>query len=252
MPLALSRYALSDMCGMWLAGGWRRVSLPAAPVPSRPSVSARGRRAGRIRWSGSRACREQRPTLRDRRAGLFTGSPIVTSPRSDAVSWSSRSARARTWCARFGPEYARRLRRQAPRPGDRRHFDEVFIKVGGVRQYLWRAVDQHGTVLDVLIQSKRDGNAATRFFRILLKHQCHPPRVLVTDKLRSYQVAHRTTMSTVEHRQNKYLNNRSENSHQPTRQRERGMKGSSLSVQRNGFWPLTVASPRTSAHRGTV
>ena len=101
----------------------------------------------------------------------------------------------------------------------------MFIKVGGVRQYLWRAVDQHGAVLDVLIQSKRDGNAATRFFRILLKHQCHPLRVLVADKLRSYQVAHRTAMLTVEHRQNKYLNNRCENSHQPTRQRERAMKG---------------------------
>ena len=131
----------------------------------------------------------------------------------------------RTWCARFGPEYARRLRRRAPQAGDRWHLDEVFIKIGGVRKYLWRAVDQHGTVLDVLIQSKRDGKAATRFFRILLKHQGHPPRVLVTDKLRSYQVAHRTTMSTTTHRQNKYLNNRCENSHQPTRQRERAMKG---------------------------
>ena len=127
----------------------------------------------------------------------------------------------RTWCARFGPEYARRLRRGASRPGDRWHLDEVFVNIGGVQKYLWRAVDQRGNVLDILIQ----GKAATRFFRTLLKKHGSRPRVLVTDKLRSYQVAHRTTMSAARHRQNKYLNNRCENSHQPTRQRERAMKG---------------------------
>ncbi|MDV6271313.1 IS6 family transposase [Rhodococcus globerulus] len=131
----------------------------------------------------------------------------------------------RTWCARFGPEFARRLRQRAPRPGDKWHLDEVFIKVGGVRKYLWRAVDQHGNVLDILILGKRDGKAATRFFRTLLKKQGSRPRVLITDKLASYRVAHRKMMSRVAHRQNKYLNNRCENSHQPTRQRERAMKG---------------------------
>ena len=146
---------------------------------------------------------------------------LLMSGRGIAVSYET----IRAWCTRFGPEFARRLRRRAPRPGDKWHLDEVFVKIGGVRKYLWRAVDQHGNVLDILIQSKRDGTAATRFFCILLKHQGHPPRVLVTDKLRSYQVAHRTSMSTVEHRQSKYLNNRAQNSHQPTRQRERAMKG---------------------------
>lgn len=130
----------------------------------------------------------------------------------------------RAWCTRFGPEYARRLRPKAPPLGDKWHLDEVFVKIRGVRKYLWRAVDQHGNVLDILIQGKRDGRAATRFFRTLLK-QGHSPRVLITDKLPSYQVAHRKMMSTTEHRQNKYLNNRCENSHQPTRQRERAMKG---------------------------
>ncbi|PBC36059.1 IS6 family transposase [Rhodococcus sp. ACPA4] len=130
----------------------------------------------------------------------------------------------RAWSTRFGPEFARRLRQKAPRPSDKWHLDEVFIKVGGVQKYLWRAVDQHGNVLDILIQGKRDGKAATRFFRKLLKKQGRRPRALITDKLRSYQVAHRKTMSTVEHRQNKYLNNRCENSHRPTRQRERAMK----------------------------
>ena len=146
---------------------------------------------------------------------------LMMAARGVGVSYET----IRAWCTRFGPEYARRLRRRAPRPGDKWHLDEVFIKVGGVRKYLWRAVDQHGNVLDILIQGKRDGKAATRFFRTLLKKQGSRPRVLITDKLRSYQVAHRKTMSTVEHRQNKYLNNRCENSHQPTRQRERAMKG---------------------------
>ena len=131
----------------------------------------------------------------------------------------------RTWYTKFGPECARRLRRRQPQAGDKWHHDEVFIKVCGVRKYLWRAVDQHGNVLEILIQSKRDGKAATRFFRTLLKKQGCRPRVLTTDKLPSYQVAHRRVMSTTEHRQNTYLNNRCENSHQPTRQRERAMKG---------------------------
>ncbi|MDV6278647.1 IS6 family transposase [Rhodococcus erythropolis] len=98
----------------------------------------------------------------------------------------------RTWCTRFGPECARRLRRRAPRPGDKWHLDEVSVTIGGVRKYLWRAVDQHGNVLDILIQGKRDGRAATRFFRKILKQQGRP-RVLITDKLASYRVAHRNT-----------------------------------------------------------
>ncbi|WP_374230550.1 IS6 family transposase [Rhodococcus sp. ARC_M6] len=146
---------------------------------------------------------------------------LLMAARGIAVSYET----IRAWCARFGPEFARRLRRRQLQAEDKWHLDQVFVKIGGVRKYLWRAVDQYGNVLDILIQSKRDGKAATRFFRKLLKKQGHPPRVLITDKLPSYQVSHRKTMSTTEHRQNKYLNNRCENSHQPTRQRERAMKG---------------------------
>ena len=98
------------------------------------------------------------------------------------------------------------------------------MTINGRRQYLWRAVDQDGNVLDILVQPRRDAKAAKRFFRKLLKRQCTSPRVLVTDKLRSYQAAHRAVMPSVEHRQSRYLNNRAENSHQPTRQRERAMK----------------------------
>lgn len=101
----------------------------------------------------------------------------------------------------------------------------MFVKIRGVRNYLWRAVDQHGNVLDILIQGKRDGKAAARFFKKILKKEGRRPRALITDKLASYRVAHRQMMSATEHRQNKYLNNRCENSHQPTRQRERAMKG---------------------------
>ena len=111
------------------------------------------------------------------------------------------------------------------RAGDKWHLDEVFVKINGEGHYLWRAVDQDGNVLDILVQSRRDAKAAKRFLRKLMKKQCRTPRVLVTDKLRSYGVAHREMIRSVEHRQSKYLNNRAENSHQPTRQRERAMKG---------------------------
>jgi putative transposase len=128
------------------------------------------------------------------------------------------------WCRKFGQTYATGLRRHRPRPGDKWHLDEVFITINGKIHYLWRAVDQYGTVLDILVTSRRDAKAATRFFRKLLTGLESVPRVLVTDKLASYRVAHRRLIPGVEHRRSKYLNNRAENSHQPTRQRERAMK----------------------------
>ncbi|MFM9701107.1 IS6 family transposase [Streptomyces europaeiscabiei] len=131
----------------------------------------------------------------------------------------------RRWCAKFGQVYAGALRRRRPRPGDKWHLDEVFIKINGQFRYLWRAVDQDGMLLDILVQNRRDTAAAKRFFRRLLKNTGAVPRVIVTDQLRSYGGAHREVMPSVEHRQSKYLNNRAENSHQPTRQRERAMKG---------------------------
>ena len=130
----------------------------------------------------------------------------------------------RRWCAKFGQAYANELRRRRPRPGDKWHLDEVFVKINGITGYLWRAVDQHGNVLDVLVQSRRNATAAKRFFRKLLKGLQYVPRVLVTNKLASYGVAHRQLMGSVAHRRSRYLNNRAENSHQPTRQRERAMK----------------------------
>jgi len=119
----------------------------------------------------------------------------------------------RQWCATFGPAYAAGLRRRRARAGDTWHLDEVVIKVNGVRQYLWRAVDQDGNVLDILLQSRRNAKAAKRFLAKLRKTQQRVPRVLVTDKLRSYAAAHRDLMSSVEHRRSNYLNHRAENSH---------------------------------------
>ena len=95
----------------------------------------------------------------------------------------------REWCLKFGQTYANQLRRRRPRPGDKWLLDEVFIKINGRVQYLWRAVDQDGNVLDILVQSRRNKKAAKRFFRKLLKELQYVPRVLITDKLKSYGAA---------------------------------------------------------------
>jgi putative transposase len=130
----------------------------------------------------------------------------------------------RNWCQKFGAEFAKRLRRRRPRPGDTWHLDEVFIRIRGVLHYLWRAVDQHGVVLDILVQERRDGAAAKRFFKRLLQGLQYKPKRLVTDGLRSYGVARRALLPDVKHRTSRYLNNRAENSHRPTRRRERQMQ----------------------------
>jgi putative transposase len=130
----------------------------------------------------------------------------------------------RSWCRKFGQVYANQLCRQHPRPGDKWHLDEVFLTINGDRHYLWRAVDQEGNVLDILVQRQRDKQAAKRFFRKLLKGCHYVPRVIVTDQLKSYGAAKREMLPSVEHRQHRYLDNRAENSHQPTRQRERTMR----------------------------
>jgi len=130
----------------------------------------------------------------------------------------------RCWCDKFGKQYADGLRRRRGRSGDKWHLHEVFLKINGVTHYLWRAVDQNGVVLDILVQPKRDRFAAIRFFSRLLRAIGRKPRVIITDKLRSYGAAKRVVMPGVAHRQHRYLNNRAENSHQPTRERERRMR----------------------------
>jgi putative transposase len=130
----------------------------------------------------------------------------------------------RQWGMKFGKAFADQIRRRAPARGDKWHMDEVVVSIAGEKHWLWRAVDQNGFVLEVLVQRRRDSCAAQRLMKKLLKSALVPPRVMITDKLRSYGAA-RTKMGLgVEHRQHKGLNNRAENSHQPTRRRERIMK----------------------------
>ena len=104
----------------------------------------------------------------------------------------------RRWCLKFGQIYANRLRQRRCQPGDKWHLDEVFLTINGRIHYLWRAVDQHGEVLDILVQSTRDRKAAKRFFRKLLKGLRYVPRVVITDKLASYGAAMRENLRSVE------------------------------------------------------
>ncbi|MFC0387942.1 IS6 family transposase [Muricoccus vinaceus] len=145
---------------------------------------------------------------------------LILAARGIVVSYES----IREWGLRFGRLFANELKRRRPRPGDKWYMDEVFIRIRGKQHLLWRAVDQDGNVLDVLLQSRRSAKAAKRFFRKLLKGLQYVPRVIVTDKLRSYAAAKRDILPGVEHRQSRYLNNRAEVSHQPTRRRERQMQ----------------------------
>jgi len=151
----------------------------------------------------------------------------------------------RQWTLRFGQESANRIRRRLPRAGDKWHLDEVAIKIAGVQHWLWRAVDQSGMVLDVLVQSRRDKRAAERLLRKLLKRQCRAPRVMVTDKLPSYGAAKKDLMPGVEHRRHKGLNDRAENSHQPTRRRERQMQRFKSAGQAQRFLAAFPLGPRS-------
>ncbi len=141
----------------------------------------------------------------------------------------------RRWCLKFGQSFADKLRRRRPGPGGTWHLDEVFLRINGEQHYLWRAVDQHGVVLDILVQDRRNATAARSFFKHLLRGLQYKPRRLVTDGLLSYAVARRDILPDVGHRQSRYLNNRAENSHRPTRRRERQMQRFKSSGQAQRF-----------------
>jgi len=127
----------------------------------------------------------------------------------------------RRWVLKFGPAIARRLCQRRPRPSDRWHLDEMVVRIAGKRMYLWRAVDHEGEVLDLLVQRRRDSRAALRLMRKLLRKHSFAPKLLVTDKLRSYAAAFRRLRLTCRHEQGLRKNNRAENSHQAVRRRER-------------------------------
>jgi putative transposase len=147
----------------------------------------------------------------------------------------------RLWCNKFGPKYAARLKRKHLGYGDTFFVDEMFVKICGKQHYLWRAVDQDGEVVDVFLQKRRDGAAAKRFFKRLLKKHQGEPRKIVTDKLRSYGVAHRELIPDTIHDTSQYANNRAELSHQPTRVRERGMRRFKTIHQAQGFLNVHAA-----------
>ncbi len=156
---------------------------------------------------------------------------LLLAERGVIVSYES----IRRWCLKFGQGFADKLRRRRPKPGDTWHLDEVFLRINGEQHYLWRAVDQNGVVLDILVQARRSAAAAKRFFKHLLRNLQYKPRRIVTDGLRSYGVAHRDILPEVRHRQSRYLNNRAENSHRPTRRRERQMQRFKSSDQAQRF-----------------
>ena len=140
--------------------------------------------------------------------------------RGIVVSYES----IRLWCIKFGSRYARRLKRNHQGYGDTFYLDEVFVKIRGVQHYLWRAVDQDGEIIEVFLQNHRNGKAAKRFFKRLLKMHRQKPKTIVTDKLKSYDVARRELIPEAAHDTSQYAYNRAELSHQPTRVRERVMR----------------------------
>ena len=161
------------------------------------------------------------------RSGSISGSPLslrmveeMLAARGVEVSQES----VRTRAEKFGREFSNCIRRRAPVRGDKWHLDEVVIVMRGKKHWLWRAIDENGFVLDVLVQNRRDRTAARRLMQNLLKKSARAPSVMITDKLKSYSAARKDMGLRIEHRQHKGLNNRAENSHPPTRRRGRTMK----------------------------
>ena len=157
--------------------------------------------------------------------------------RGITVSYES----IRLCCNKFGPQYTKRLKCRHQGFGDTFYIDEVFVKIDGKQQCLWRAVEQDGEVVDVFLQARRDGEAARRFFKRLLKNHHGEPRKIVTDKLRSNRVAHRELMPETIHDTTRFANNRAELSHQSTRVRERGVRRFKSSRQAQRFLGVHAA-----------
>ena len=144
----------------------------------------------------------------------------LLSARGIVVSYET----IRQWCKKYGSIYCKQIKNSRGQLGDTWFLDEVFIKINGVLHYLWRAVDQDGDEIDILVQKRKDKRAAMRFFKRLLKGQWMMPLKIVTDKLASYSAAKKELVPSVEHSTNQYENNACELSHQPTRQQEKKMR----------------------------
>lgn len=152
----------------------------------------------------------------------------------------------RAWVGKFEPQIAKRVRAARSRPTDKWHLDEVVIMINGVGHWLWRAVDSNGEVLDIFLQSRRNARAAKRFISRLITHWGEP-RVIVTDKLRSYGAALRKLGLNVDYRAHKGLNNRIEGSHRPTGKREKIQGRFKSARQTQGSSPSTMKPPTCSA-----
>lgn len=132
----------------------------------------------------------------------------------------------RQWCKTWGPVFASKIRQKRGAGfKDKWHIDEMRIKIKGEIFWLWRLIDSDGDEIEVLLQRRRDAKSAIRFLKKAVKRLGFSPRVMITDKLRSYKKAHRVLLKSTEHRSHKRLNNSIENSHQPTREKERQMRG---------------------------
>ncbi|UYW27484.1 IS6 family transposase [Methylorubrum extorquens] len=151
----------------------------------------------------------------------------------------------RRWVFKFGPAFARNLRRLRPRPASTWHLDEMVVSIQGRRMYLWRAVDSEGEVLDLLVEPRRDKAAAVKLMRKLIKKQECAPTVLVPDKLRSYGAAHRELGLSARHEQGLRQNNRAENSHQPLRRREQKMQNFKSRGSAQRFLSMHAADQNT-------
>ena len=161
----------------------------------------------------------------------FRDVEVLMAQRGVEVSYES----IRAWCEKFGRQYARKIRRRRGPMGDIWHLDEVYLRIGGDWKYLWRAVDQEGQVLDILVQANRNKAAAARFFKKLLRGVAQAPREVVTDKLAAYVQPCASILPNTAHTRNKGANNRAESSHQPTRQKERRMKRFKSAAQAQRF-----------------
>src|SRR3984893_11054303 len=157
----------------------------------------------------------------------------------------------RRWVLKFGAVVARRLRERRPRPSFQWHLDEMVVRIARKRMYLWRAVDHEGEILDILVQRRRDKRAALRLMRKLLRKQGFAPKLIVTDKLRSYGAAFHDLHLTCRHEQGLRMNNRAENSHQIVRRRERKMQRSSQPDLPSTFSACTPPFTTISTFSGT-
>src|SRR5271170_6528401 len=220
------------------------VGFVTPPWPCRVSVGSVASSMTEIGYSGYRFPPEiihQSIWLYLRFTLSFRDVEDLLAERGISVSYET----VRRWVNHFGPMIAANLRKRRPRPHSIWHLDEAYLKIDGRMVYLWRAVDAESEVLDVLVQSKRNMHAALKLMRKLLKKYAFVPERMTTDDLRSYGAAARELGIKNRHKRGRWKNNRAENSHQPTRRRERKMQGFKRSGSAQRFLSTHAATYNT-------